>query len=235
MLESVAHDPDVIIDAPLPGVHGNRARENFYPPGAPLFKVPQNGLGSLLKNTTENFNVPTVEPALVPEAPSVEIVTSMKPDEVIEGRVVNQTEYTPELGPRMYAWFSEKEKYHISFDNYVWKNGSVSEKERRVANPPPHFSKFAREIGVTWSKLKAWAKKYPEFAEYYDACVDVIQEFIIDNGIIGEYPGQFTVFAAKNITKMKDVQINKNENWNMSDVLSQIEKMKPGQNLDDGN
>lgn len=124
----------------------------------------------------------------------------------------------------MYEWFAEKEKFHISYDSYTWKNGAVSEKERRVANPPPQFSAFARTIGVTAAQLKRWAKKYPEFAEYYDACTDIIQEFMVDNGVTGAYSGQFGIFAAKNLTKMKDVQINKNENYNMKDVLDAIEK-----------
>lgn len=124
----------------------------------------------------------------------------------------------------MYAWFSEKDKTRVVYDSYTWKNGSTSDKRRLIGNPPPQFSEFARQIGVTGAQLKRWCKKHPEFAEYYEACQDIIQEFFVHNGVTGEYAGQFGIFAAKNLTKMKDVQVNRNENVNMRDVLDAIEK-----------
>lgn len=141
-----------------------------------------------------------------------------------EGLIVQPGEYRPEYGPLMYEWFSLKTKTKTTNDTFTWKDGSVSEKKRTVPNPPPHFSEYARTLGTTWAKLKGWSKAHPEFAEYYEACVDIIQEFIIDNGITGQYSSQFGIFAAKNLTKMKDVVVNRNENWNMKEVLDAIEK-----------
>lgn len=132
----------------------------------------------------------------------------------------------------MYAYFSGREKEKKITDTYIWKNGEVEEKYKMLPNTPPHFSEFARSIGVTARKLKAWAKTHIEFGEYYDACVDIIQEFYIDNGITGKYAGQFSIFAAKNTTKMKDVQESLHKTVNFKDVLDAIEK---GKNLEDGN
>ena len=193
---------------PQAGWHGNRSQENISPPGAPFEFLPQNhsALFSGSEKSGENSILPSV-----------------KTEQQIQ-EIVKSGEYRPEYGPQMYAWFCSKEKYTISYDTFTWKNGSITEKERRVPNPPPHFSEFARSIGVTKKTIEGWAKKYPEFGEYYEACVDIIQEFMVDNGVTGAYSAQFGIFAAKNLTKMRDVVVNRNENWNMKDVLDAIEK-----------
>jgi hypothetical protein len=189
-------------------VPGNSLLHKISPPGTPHTNDLQND-SPITPSPEKTVEISILKPL------------SLKATDL---KYVNKIQYSPEIGPAMYAWFSEKEKFHKSYDTYTWKNGAVSEKERKVANPPPQFSEFARHIGVTAAQLKRWSKKYPEFAEYYEACNDIVQEFFVENGVTGEYAGQFGIFAAKNLTKMKDVQINKNENYNMKDVLDAIEK-----------
>jgi len=192
--------------APQEGVQGNRVSQQIPLPRVPFSQLPQND---------------STFPGSEKSEKNLEIQVSPTQQ---EGLLVKQGEYRPEYGPQMYAWFASKEKATITYDSYVWRTGEVSEKKRVVPNPPPHFSEFARSIGVTWATLKRWKKANPEFSEYYDACVDIIQEFIVDNGLTGAYVGQFGIFAAKNLTKMKDVVVNKNENWDMKSVLDAIEK-----------
>lgn len=220
MVEAAAHVEVNEFEAPGPGWHGKSSAFSQTPPGMPFESASKNGSSAPASEKVENFEFTSTPQAL--EKPATSIIPTSKP--VLVGEIIKVGDYKPEYGPRMYEWFCSKEKFRISYDTMVWKNGAVSEKERRIACPPPHFSEFAREIGTTWKVLKAWKKNNREFADYYEACEDIIQEFLIDNGVTGAYSGQFSIFAAKNITKMKDVQINKNENYNMKDVLDAIEK-----------
>lgn len=221
---------------PGTGVHGKTRGESFFGPGGPIAIEPQNGSLStpvaVEKNFPQNDSPSTPTPSeknstkndllSYPEIKNSEIsIIKSTPQ---EGVIVKKGEYTAAIGEEMYSWFSSKPKFNVTYDSFVWKNGQVEEKKRNVPCPPPHFSEFARSIGVTWKTLKAWKKTHREFADYYEACEDIIQEFYIDNGVTGAYAGQFSIFAAKNTTKMKDVQINKNENYNMRDVLDAIEK-----------
>lgn len=169
---------------------------------------------------------PHFDPILDSLAPKKSAAKELLPlnEGMVELRYVKNRPYSPEIGPHMYEYFASKEKYRIVYDTFTYKGGSTSEKERRLPNPPPHFSEYARSIGTTWVQIKAWAKEHREFAEYYDACVDIIEEFFVDNGVTGAYAGQFSVFAAKNRTRFTDVQINKNLNANMKDVLDALEK-----------
>lgn len=242
--------------APGTGAVARQLFKNNIPPGAPLFNRPQNHLplsGAPLSSNI--FDTPISPEAEVEnpqgnfkEAPSMKVVVDFESTEnrasqnaaqILDVAIdppksfkINKVEYDARFGPEMYEYFSTREKYKITYDTYTWKNGEITEKERKVANTPPHFSEFARSIGVTARRLKMWAKKYEEFSEYYDACIDVIQEFYIDNGVTGKYSGQFSIFAAKNTTKMKDVQETLNKTVNFKDVLDAIEK---GKNLEDGN
>lgn len=200
-------------EAPQGDAMARESRPAFSPLGAPL------------QNSSSNDSL---SPVVIEKKSEKKSITPV----VLTPERLRVKDYTPDMGPKMYDWFCSKEKYKITRDTYVWKSGEVSEKVRNIPNPPPHFSEFARTVGTTWKILKTWAKNNKEFADYYEACQDIIQEFMIDNGVTGGYSGQFGIFAAKNITKMKDVQINKNENYNMKEVLDALEK---GVNLNESN
>lgn len=190
------------IQAPGVGGIGNARLEEFGPRGSHH----QN----LLQNDSPDNVVNSALQILEPELPVL----------------LTSADYRPEYGPLMYDFFSKREKSHVSYETFVWKNGEVREKKITVPNPPPHFSEFARTLGVTKKIIENWAKKNSDFGMYYEACKDIIEEFYIDNGLIGNYSGQFAIFAAKNETNMRDVHVNKNENYNMKDVLDAIEKGK---------
>lgn len=194
------------INPPGSGVHGISRNETSLPPGP------------LLVNESQNHSTPLLE--IIPKNSKVDLPQMAQ----LEAYTVKNVKYQPVYGPMMYKWFSEKKKFDEITETFMWKSGEVEEKKKRRALPPPHFSEFARTIGTTAAGLKRWAKNHEEFREYHDACMDIIQEFMIDNGVTGEYASQMTIFAAKNTTKMKDVQENRNMNVNMKDVLDAIEK-----------
>ncbi len=139
-------------------------------------------------------------------------------------KLLSKVEYSKSHGADMLEFFLAKQKYRITMDVHYRKDGEMMEKERHIPNAPPQFSEFGRTIGVSERTLKSWVKKYPEFAEAYEICQDIIQEFFVENGVKGDYASQFAIFAAKNLTKMKDVMVNKNENYDMKAVLDAIEK-----------
>lgn len=139
-------------------------------------------------------------------------------------KLLSKVEYSKSYGADMLEFFLAKQRYRITMDVHYRKDGEMMEKERHIPNSPPMFSEFGRTIGVSERTLKAWVKKYPEFAEAYEICQDIIQEFFVENGVKGDYASQFAIFAAKNLTKMKDVMVNKNENYDMKAVLDAIEK-----------
>lgn len=195
----------------------------------PLFEAPQPQ-GS----TSADSEVPTT-PLQTPSLMySVERITNdelkinepkdlTNPKEIAK-QILSHAQYHPERPIQMVEFFIQKEKYRISYDTVVWRNGEVTEKERRIANSPPMFSEFARSIGTTEKTLKNWAKKHEEFGEAYAVCEGIIKEFFIENGLSGMYPGQFAIFAAKNLTNMKDTKVNENRTINMKDVLDALEK-----------
>ncbi len=139
-------------------------------------------------------------------------------------KIMTRVPYEEKYAVMMIEFFMEKQKTKTVTETFTWRNGEVDEKYKTIACAPPQFSEFARSIGVSERTLKGWAKKDNGFQEAYEVCQDIIQEFIVENGLSGQYPGQFTIFAAKNLTKMKDVQVNKNENYDMKSILDAIER-----------
>ena len=141
-------------------------------------------------------------------------------------KLLAKVEYNEQYGVDMLEYFLTKERYRTTMDIHYRKDGEMREFERHIANAPPMFSEFGRRIGVSERTLKAWAKKHPMFQEAFEICQDIIQEFFVENGVKGDYASQFSIFAAKNLTKMKDVIVNKNENYDIKAVLDSIEKGK---------
>lgn len=209
-------DPTLTIEnrPPVSGVHG-KTRRNFFP-----------ARGTLLQNVPENDPVQnSTTPAPLP--PAVAVPTALDiPSEskVLAKKILTGIEYKSEYAEQMVEFFMDREKSHTVTDTFSWKNGEVGEKEREVPNPPPMFSEFGREIGVSEKTIKKWTREFPEFKEAYDVCESIVKEFIVNNGLTGLYPGQFAIFAGKNLAGMKDVQHNRNLNANMKDVLDAIEK-----------
>lgn len=203
--------------APGLGAYGKMGVEKISPRGTSF----QNPLGS-------HQPVLDTSPVVLRDAFDVtretEDLSYLEPASLAR-KILGKTQYDPKYCEEMVSFFLAREKNREIREDYVWRRtGEVSERYRTVANPPPMFSEFGRKIGVSEKTLKSWAKKYNEFAEAYEVCQDIIQEFMVENGLSGDYSSQFGIFVAKNITKMKDVQVNKNENYNMKEILDSIEK-----------
>lgn len=143
-------------------------------------------------------------------------------------------EYKTEYAEMMLDFFTEKEKNTTVFDTMTWRDGREREYAKTRPNAPPMFSEFGRTIGVSERTLKGWAKKYPDFREAYEMCVSIIQEFIVENGLLGTYPAAFAIFAGKNLTPMKDKVIEERQNLDVNRLLDQIEqgRLGPGQMFD---
>jgi len=143
--------------------------------------------------------------------------------------IVKPGDYQPAYCEMMIEYF-DKPKAKRIVDYYTWKSGAVSEKERFVPNTPPHFSEFARTIGVTAKKLEYWASQHPEFALAYDQCQEILEEFLIDNGLTGAYGAIAMKFVAVNRSSMKDKQVTENIAVDINKVLDQIAdgKVRPG-------
>lgn len=201
--------------------------ENF--PSSPKVELEKN-FSEIIETTPKKTSIQSIESDLARkeqppdflielEARLAKTKYGLRP--VFTGKPVH---YHPEIGNLMYRWFANLPKVRVVSETMVWKNGEVREVTREVACPPPHFSEFARELNITESRLKGWAKKHPEFREAYLACKAIIKEFMIDNGLLGKYQGQFAQFTAKNITDMKDKTVEQKQTVDINKLLDQIEK-----------
>jgi len=134
--------------------------------------------------------------------------------------------YHPAYGQKLIDFFDSHEKYAIITETLVWKSGEVREVQKKIANPPPSFRDFAKSLGVRYKTLELWAKKYPDFLECFEEATEIYKDFLIENGLLGKYTGEFTKFVAKNKVGMKDQSETKNLNVNFSvnTLLDEIEK-----------
>lgn len=139
-------------------------------------------------------------------------------------KISSRLEYRPEFAEQMYSWFANLEKFRIITETAYWKNGEERTKQIQIANPPPHFSEFARSIGTTERTLKRWAREHDEFAESYEACQAIIKEFLINNGLLKGYDPTFAKFAATNLTNMKDKTEHLNKNVDLNKILDKAAK-----------
>ena len=231
------------IATPGTGVHGTMGVEKSSLGGAPLensSRSHQPLLDTPLNVFSNNFlNTPVAKDEKNSEiflrepfdpAPRSQHLEYLEPA-ILAKKILSKTQYDPKFAVEMVSFFLSREKSRDIEETFVWKRtGEVDTRVKTVANPPPMFSEFGRTIGVSEKTLLSWAKNHPEFGEAYEVCQDIIQEFMITNGLSGDYSSQFGIFTAKNITKMKDVQVNKNENYDMKSILDQIEKGQYGTN-----
>jgi hypothetical protein len=127
------------------------------------------------------------------------------------------TKFKDEYCEAMIAFFSGQkyERVIIEQETKTTKQGrSERVKYRYVPKDLPQLEAYARNIGVTFQTLYNWAHekddkgniKRPEFFDAYNVCKQLQKEFLIDNGLMGNYPPASFIFVAKNITDMRDTK-----------------------------
>ena len=188
------------------------------PRGSDFKNFPQNHpiVGESFTSSNE-FEVP------------VDLLPAVADLEPVPAAIVQPGEYHPGYCEQMLAFF-DRPKMETVYDTFTWKSGAVTEKERKVPNLPPHFSEFARKIGVTTRTLKRWASQHTEFKEAYEQCQEIFEEFLIDNGLVGSYGAIAMKFVAVNRSKMKDKSVQENVTLDINKVLDKIAagEVKPG-------
>lgn len=122
---------------------------------------------------------------------------------------------------------------------YSAKTGvKVSEKEKYklLPNDLPTLEGFARKIGVAYKNMHAWSEavedpeavepvyKYPDFRNAYNVAKQLQKEFLIDNGLKGNYPPAAYIFTAKNVTDMTDKQIIETNDADYKDKEDALDK-----------
>lgn len=107
--------------------------------------------------------------------------------------------YRPEYCARLLAFFDVPP---FKVTEVLKKDGSVSLVE--TASELPTFAAFARSLGVTQSRLMAWEKAHPAFAEAAKKARDLQGDILIQNSLRGNYSSSFAVFTAKNILGWSD-------------------------------
>lgn len=198
-------------------------RQNEAPPVTPV--TPFSYVGDIpsvvnFKNPPENHPSPTTNLIQVDQSEPV---------------VLRPGDYQPCYAEMMIAYFDQPKMREV-IDTYTWKSGAVTEKKRELPRTPPHFSTFARSIGVSTRKLKLWARQYEEFGEAYQTCQEILEEFLIDNGLTGSYGAIAMKFVAVNRTKMKDKVVTENVTLDINKVLDKIAagEVRPGGMLEMG-
>ena len=68
----------------------------------------------------------------------------------------------------------------------------------------PHFSTFAKKIGVDVMLFKSWDKTHPEWKKAHDFARELQKRNLVDGALLGKYQASFAIFAAKNYTDMRD-------------------------------
>ena len=85
------------------------------------------------------------------------------------------------------------------------RHGQKNTREfRHICAELPTLQGFACEIKIPSSTLRSWAKDHEEFGEAYDRCKDIQYRLLVDRGLTGQYNPQAFIFAAQNMTDMRD-------------------------------
>ncbi len=75
---------------------------------------------------------------------------------------------------------------------------------RHICAELPTLQGFACEVKIPSSTIRTWAKEHEDFGEAYDRCKDIQYRLLVDRGLTGQYNPQAFIFAAQNMTDMRD-------------------------------
>lgn len=186
-------------------------------------KVPKTHLKALQEQLTSIVKPKPSEQPLR-DRKTGKITKGVAQDTNKNGTAGKPTTYDPKYCDEILSFFSGSryERVVIEEEHKETKQGRTDRvKYRYIPNDLPHLEAFARSIGVSYRTLYSWAhdKKeggeelvYPEFAEAYATAKQLQKEFLITNGLMGNYPPASFIFVAKNITDMKDTKDIKLDN-----------------------
>lgn len=128
----------------------------------------------------------------------------------------------------MFEFFFSAPRTRDVKDMVYLKSGDVKDITKQVALPPPMYSEFCRKFKIPWKEFMFAKKNIEDFKDAVAECDNIIKEFIISNGLSGNYTTQFAIFTAKNLTDMTDKHEIEEKKVNVNRLLDQIEEMGNG-------
>lgn len=108
-------------------------------------------------------------------------------------------QYNPAFCEELISFF---DRAAFSVTEVQKKDGSIAFLE--TAAELPTFAAFAKKIGVTCAKLRAWEEKYPAFKYACEQARDRQGNILLQNSLRGNYAASFAVFTAKNLLGWND-------------------------------
>lgn len=144
----------------------------------------------------------------------MEKASSIQPERNLGGR---PTKWTPEVNEQIVEFFSGDRFREVEIVT-TGKNDYSKIETKLVAEELPTFERFGHSIDVDSATFVNWANadraaikantesNYPGFFAAYTHAKQLQKDFIMQNGLMGLYNGQFAIFIAKNVTDLKDKQ-----------------------------
>ena len=123
----------------------------------------------------------------------------------------------------MYEFFYNAPKKREVYEIVYTKAGDVREIKKEIALPPPSYLDFCKAHGIRWKDFNFVKKNSEIFAEAVEECDQIVKAFIVEHGLLGNYASQFAVFAAKNLTDMKDKSEIENKTVDINKLLNQLD------------
>jgi hypothetical protein len=114
------------------------------------------------------------------------------------------TLYRQEYCKKIIEFFDIEPDREVVVKRITKRDGEVIEELGTRANRVPFFSKFADSIHVSDESIVKWAAKFPDFRTAYKKAKELQKQFLIENGLNGNYNAAAFCFTAKNITDMRD-------------------------------
>jgi len=116
------------------------------------------------------------------------------------------TKYRKEYCKQLIDYIENWEPYYESPVEKQDKDGNVTTKMVKSANPPPSLVKFAQNIGVARDSLYEWGEVHKEFSDALKKAKDAMEESLVENGLNGSYNNAMAIFALKNRCHWTDKQ-----------------------------